>query len=262
MNLFAAQAAATSAANAPAPTATAAAQQLQVAQLNATAAVQACPQAASAQMSDLTLGLFDRINALRTQQGLAALAASDQLTAAARSHTQDMANTGNVTSVGPSYITGPVGQLIYVGLAAAASNGVIYYTMVLGTQSSQQAVNPTPAAQQCTNDSKFVTDVTVPDGSHFSANTTFTKTWRIQNTGTCMWSTNYQLFFLIGDRLGGPSSISLPRNVGAGESIELSVLLTVPLARGGYRGVWQLRDVNGAAFGDRWVVYMLSTGNN
>ena len=34
----------------------------------------------------------------------------------------------------------------------------------------------------------FIKDVTVPDGSAFNVNESFTKTWRLKNRGTCTWT--------------------------------------------------------------------------
>ena len=49
----------------------------------------------------------------------------------------------------------------------------------------------------------FIRDVTVPDGSPFAPGETFTKTWRLQNTGTCTWTTsNYTLVYVADNDFG------------------------------------------------------------
>src|SRR5512147_319374 len=46
-------------------------------------------------------------------------------------------------------------------------------------------------APDCTNSAAFVTDVTIPDNTNVAGGTTFTKTWRVSNTGTCVWGADY-----------------------------------------------------------------------
>ena len=95
----------------------------------------------------------------------------------------------------------------------------------------------------------FVSDVTYPDGSNVSLGGTFTKTWRIQNAGTCTWTTAYSLVFVSGERFGAPGAISLPGSVAPGQTIDLSINLTAPNNNGRYRGDWKLRNASGVIFG-------------
>jgi hypothetical protein len=121
-------------------------------------------------------------------------------------------------------------------------------------------------AATCTDDSEFVSDVTVPDGTSFDPGTVFRKTWRIRNSGTCTWDAGYRFAFLSGDRMSGPRSMplgSLDRNpqspplfptVRPGEEIELSVTLIAPSEAGTYAGDWQLFAPDGTPFGARAFV--------
>ena len=95
----------------------------------------------------------------------------------------------------------------------------------------------------------FVKDVTVPDGAAVKPNSTFTKTWRIQNTGTCRWTTSYALVFISGDSMNAPAYISLPDSVDPGETIDLSISLKSPTKSGHYKGNWELRNASGVLFG-------------
>jgi hypothetical protein len=95
----------------------------------------------------------------------------------------------------------------------------------------------------------FVSDVTVPDGTVFAPGQTFTKTWRLKNTGKCTWTTGYSLVFSAGDQMGGPSPISLPSAVAPNQTIDLSVNLTAPNDAGSYRGYWLLKNPSGGVFG-------------
>lgn len=110
------------------------------------------------------------------------------------------------------------------------------------------AVPPLQPVTRC-DAAAFVSDVTYPDGSSVSLGGTFTKIWRIQNVGTCTWSTSYALVFVSGERFGAPTAISLPGSVAPGQTIDLSITLTAPNSSGSYRGDWKLRNASGVLFG-------------
>jgi len=116
-------------------------------------------------------------------------------------------------------------------------------------------------AATCVDDSEFMTDVTVPDGTHFAPGTVFRKTWRFRNSGNCTWDASYRLAFLSGDRMSGPRTAPLgdldlrPDSPGLfptvqpGDEIDLSVMLIAPASGGTYRGQWQLFAPDGQPFG-------------
>jgi len=98
----------------------------------------------------------------------------------------------------------------------------------------------------------FVSDETYPDNTHVAPNQTFAKAWRIRNTGSCSWNSNYQLIFDHGNRLGVTSGYTQPltsSTVNSGQMVDLSVNLTAPSASGTYTGYWRLRDPGGVLFG-------------
>lgn len=107
--------------------------------------------------------------------------------------------------------------------------------------------SPAPVAR-C-DAAAFVRDVTVADGSVFSRGAGFTKTWRLQNVGTCSWTPSYALVFVSGDLLGGVTAVGLGANVNPGQSIDVSVALSAPTVDGHFRGNWKLRNAAGALFG-------------
>jgi hypothetical protein len=115
----------------------------------------------------------------------------------------------------------------------------------LGTPAT---ITPRPPVARC-DAAAFVKDVSIPDGTTLSRNTAFTKTWRLQNVGTCSWSSAYRLVFVSGDAMSGPSSAALPGNVGPGGVVDVSVNLTSPGTDGHYRGYWKLRNASNALFG-------------
>jgi hypothetical protein len=97
---------------------------------------------------------------------------------------------------------------------------------------------------------KFVSDVTIPDGSVFEPGEAFTKTWRLKNVGSCAWTSGYDIVFAGGDGMGGPSSVQLTTGtVNPGQNVDVSVHLTAPATAGTFRGNWQLRDPDDVIFG-------------
>lgn len=79
-------------------------------------------------------------------------------------------------------------------------------------------------------------------------NQEFTKTWRVQNTGSCAWTTSFKLAFSYGEAMGG-QSVGLTDTVQVGHQVDLSVKLKVPNKTGKLTGVWVLLDGSGEHFG-------------
>jgi hypothetical protein len=108
---------------------------------------------------------------------------------------------------------------------------------------------PSPTAVSYCDWVAFVQDVTIPDGARFTAGETFTKTWRLRNSGTCTWTPDYMLVFVRGDRMGETTAVRLPGNVSPGQSVDVSVTLKAPDTRGSFTGYWMLRNPSGLLFG-------------
>ncbi len=112
------------------------------------------------------------------------------------------------------------------------------------------AVPPTAAPTQDTcNQAKWIEDVTVPDGSVYLPNIEFTKTWRLQNVGTCAWNTSYAVVYSSGDHMGEPVATSLLGNVPPGATVDLSVKMKSPASNGEYTTYFMLRSDTGLLFG-------------
>jgi hypothetical protein len=101
-----------------------------------------------------------------------------------------------------------------------------------------------PLPKGCMDNSAFVADVGVPDGTEFDPGTPFTKIWRLRNTGTCTWDLNYELVFVGGSKLGASDAVRLPQVVAPGQTVEISVPMVAPNEPGTYRGEWQMRTPN------------------
>jgi hypothetical protein len=105
------------------------------------------------------------------------------------------------------------------------------------------------ATPACTNKVSFVKDVTIPDDTNIPAGDTFDKTWRLRNSGSCSWTTDYDVVFESGNIMAGPPSSPLAGSVPPNAEVDITISLTAPNADGTHRGNWLLRDADGVLFG-------------
>jgi uncharacterized protein YkwD len=99
-------------------------------------------------------------------------------------------------------------------------------------------------APDCTNSASFVADVTIPDNTNVAGGTTFTKTWRVSNTGTCVWGPDYSLTYYSDERLGAPASVPLAITY-PGQTADISVDFTAPNTTGSHRGNFVIKNPAG-----------------
>ncbi len=99
-------------------------------------------------------------------------------------------------------------------------------------------------APDCTNSAAFVADVTIPDNTNVAGGTTFTKTWRVSNTGTCIWGADYTLTYYSDERLGAPPSVPLALTY-PGQNADISVDLVAPNSNGNHRGNFVIKNPAG-----------------
>jgi hypothetical protein len=100
--------------------------------------------------------------------------------------------------------------------------------------------SPTPS---CRDGAVFVEDVTVPDHTRLTAGEEFTKTWKLQNTGSCTW-TDYTIAFVSGDKMDAPDLVPVPETE-VSSTVDVSIDLTAPSEDGAYTGNFELRDAEG-----------------
>ncbi len=130
----------------------------------------------------------------------------------------------------------------------------------LATISFTSPTADTGAAPGCDN-SAWIADVTIPDGTKMDPGQDFKKTWTILNSGTCPWDNTYQLAFVSGDKLGG-TNLHVPISVPPGQQINLSIDMQAPSNYGDYKGTWQLQNSQGQSFGSQvWVSIKVRLGN-
>lgn len=92
-------------------------------------------------------------------------------------------------------------------------------------------------------------DVTIPDDTVIPAGSSFTKVWRLINSGSCPWTTDYSVVWFSGDKMGSVIAQSLARRVESGQSIDIAVDLTAPDDTGLKQSYWKLRNTDGKLFG-------------
>jgi hypothetical protein len=104
--------------------------------------------------------------------------------------------------------------------------------------------------------SKFVADVTVPDGTVLQPGEKFRKVWRIQNTGTCKWDQGFGLTIWAGPAMGGtPISFSgSDQPVEAGGTVDLGIDMVAPDKSGDYIAHWVMINDSGKTFGGDFTV--------
>ncbi len=111
---------------------------------------------------------------------------------------------------------------------------------------TESNVSPTPSCYRL----KYLQDVTIPDYTVMKPGTSFTKTWQVENTGTCAWVPGFQFIHFGGDEMNG-QPLTLTQTVQPGGRIELSILLSAPTDKGGIiTSTWRMTDTNGNFFGD------------
>ncbi len=112
-------------------------------------------------------------------------------------------------------------------------------TITVTAQTPQPANDP-----NCTNNASFVADITIPDNTNISAGAPFTKTWRVSNTGTCIWGSGYTLAHYSEEQLGFVAPVPLPIT-NPGQNADISVNLTAPNNTGTHRGNFVIKNPAG-----------------
>lgn len=107
---------------------------------------------------------------------------------------------------------------------------------------------PVVADQLCTVSASLV-DETYPDGTIVQPGETFTKSWHVQNNGTCTWDSSWQLIFSNGDLMDGAMVYNLPQPARPGETVEVPIILRAPATGGSYTGEWMIKSPWGNSFG-------------
>jgi hypothetical protein len=100
----------------------------------------------------------------------------------------------------------------------------------------------------------FVKDVTIPDNTKLKPEQEFTKTWRVKNSGTCIWEEGFSFRYFSGNKMDGTAYV-LTKDINSGAELDISIMMTAPKIEGFYTGNWRMADDAGILFGDN--VYVL-----
>jgi hypothetical protein len=144
-------------------------------------------------------------------------------------------------------------QTAYAPTQYAPTPFVVTATPVPPTSTPVRPANTAiPTAASYCDWVSFIKDVSIPDGSKLYPGEVFTKTWRLQNRGTCTWTPGYMLVFTGGESMGSTTAMGLPAYVDPGQAVDISVTLTAPDDPGLHTGYWMLRNSAGVLFGTGW----------
>jgi hypothetical protein len=108
----------------------------------------------------------------------------------------------------------------------------------------------------CTLNAGFIEDVTIPDNSELAPGKSFTKVWRMRNTGTCTWDKGTQLVFVSGELMDDSRTVEIP-SVAPDAETDVSVEMVAPTTPGTYRSTWQLQSPDGTSFGTQVYVQIV-----
>ena len=123
-----------------------------------------------------------------------------------------------------------------------------FSTQVMNTQILPPTFAPVVQQSLC-QEALYMSDVTIPDGTVFTAGESFEKTWLLLNGGTCAWEATYILAFTSGDEMSGIAT-AVGDVVSSNGQAQLSVSFTAPLTAGTYTSYWQMTDGLGTTFGN------------
>lgn len=138
---------------------------------------------------------------------------------------------------------------------ATWTSAVIYYSATPNLALLPTVTGTPPTATPNTgalgfgcNNLAIVRDVNYPSGTTVKAGDVITKTWKVQNTGSCDWNFNYALVILQDEHFRSTWS-RIGKVIAPGNWAEVSVILEIPNHDGTFTGSWRLADAGGNAFG-------------
>jgi hypothetical protein len=85
------------------------------------------------------------------------------------------------------------------------------------------------------------------DGTQLSPGQTFTLTWKVQNTGTTTWNTNYSVRFYTGTKMSA-NNFNLSKAVQPNDVVDILVQMTAPNDDGKYTTYWVITNDQGVNF--------------
>ena len=100
----------------------------------------------------------------------------------------------------------------------------------------------------CTNRARFVNDITIPDGTVVKSGEWITKTWELENYGTCSWNENYKVVWSDENYSNSQKLFDIGMGLQPGERGEISVSFPVQ-GNGATHISFVLANTEGETFG-------------
>lgn len=128
-------------------------------------------------------------------------------------------------------------------------------TSAMAPTATALTVTPSPAPS-CDYGAAFVADVTIEDDTAIPPGVQFVKTWRILNSGTCVWPPGTELVFDGGSQMNAsPSAVVPPAE--PGEVVDVTVRFRTPPSYGTYTSYWRIQLPQGERLGQRFYTRII-----
>ncbi len=178
-------------------------------------------------------------------------------------------HTLTVRALNPSGAPGHTGITVNVNAATSTQPTSVAQisptnparTVLVTATPGEEEATPATQTTTCSYDAEFVGDLTIPDSTPLTAGQRFTKTWRVRNTGSCVWEAGTSLAFAGGAQMGAPNAVAVAL-VNPGEITDISVSMQAPSAPNTYTGLWRFGDPQGNLFGAQLSVRIIVAAPN
>lgn len=182
--------------------------------------------------------------------GTPTLSAEQMQTLAVETFSADLTQTA---------IAAPPTQTFFPTLTASATFAP-FVTSTAGTPVNAPTSSGGSSSQTPCYGLTFVSDVSIPDNTQMTPGQTFTKTWKVYNSGSCAWDAGFKFVFTTGDALGG-ATFTLPTAVASGAQYGIPVPMTAPSTAGTYQSNWRMQTAGGEFFGNEVYVIIVVGGS-
>ncbi len=125
-------------------------------------------------------------------------------------------------------------------------------TLSDSTESVLAEPRPTPTPS-CSNDLRFVSDLSILDGTVVQPGESLDKRWGVENSGTCNWDSRYKVKLIAGPGMGVPVQQALVPAL-SGTQTMIRMVFIAPEEPGYYRSAWQAYDEDDNPFGDTFFL--------
>ena len=177
-------------------------------------------------------------------------------TAAAKTVVAELTQTAAVTTATPKATIPAIESL---STATIIPTSDLAFETVTPSPTTTPIPSPTitveasPTDEFCDN-AAYIDDISVQDRTEMSVGQNFEKTWRIKNTGTCIWGEGYHLAFSYGEKMDGQFR-ALSSIISPDEEVDVVVIFAAPLSAGEYSSTWRMANASGIYFGEE--IYVL-----